>query len=48
VVDTKGNVIAMVFAGSKTGPNGFAVPVDLIVAGLSGELRPVGSGPCLS
>ena len=48
VVDGQGNVIAMVFAGSKTGPNGFAIPVDLVVEGLSGELEPVSSGPCLS
>jgi S1-C subfamily serine protease len=47
VVDSRGNVIAMVFAGSKTGPNGFAVPVELVMQGLSGELRPGSSGPCL-
>jgi S1-C subfamily serine protease len=47
VVDTRGNVIAMVFAGSRTGPNGFAVPVELVMRGVSTNLRPVSSGPCL-
>jgi S1-C subfamily serine protease len=47
VVDTRGDVIAMVFAGSKTGPNGFAVPVELVMQGLSSDLRPVSSGPCV-
>ena len=47
VVDGGGEVIAMVFAGSKTGPNGFAVPVDLVTRGVATELRSVSSGPCL-
>jgi S1-C subfamily serine protease len=47
VVDTGGKVIAMVFAGSKTGANGFAVPVELVMRGVSTELRPVSSGPCV-
>jgi S1-C subfamily serine protease len=47
VVDTRGNVIAMVFAGSRTGPNGFAVPVELVMRGVSTELRPVSAGPCV-
>jgi S1-C subfamily serine protease len=48
VVDTQGDVLAMVFAGSKSGPNGYAVPVELVMRGLSTELQPVSSGPCLS
>jgi hypothetical protein len=47
VVDTRGNVIAMVFAGSRTGPNGFAVPVELVMRGVSTDLRAVSSGPCV-
>jgi S1-C subfamily serine protease len=47
VVDSRGNVVAMVFAGSKSGPNGFAVPVELVTQGLAGVLGPVSSGPCL-
>jgi S1-C subfamily serine protease len=47
VVDTRGDVIAMVFAGSKTGPNGFAIPVELVMQGVSSDLRPVSSGPCV-
>jgi S1-C subfamily serine protease len=47
VVDTRGRVIAMVFAGAKRGPSGFAVPVDLVLRGVSTPLRPVSSGPCV-
>jgi S1-C subfamily serine protease len=47
VVDSRGSVVAMVFAGSKEGPNGFAVPVDLVLRGLSTNLQPVSSGPCV-
>jgi hypothetical protein len=47
VVDTHGDVLAMVFAGSKTGPNGFAVPVELVTRGVAADLHPVSSGPCL-
>jgi S1-C subfamily serine protease len=47
VVDTRGRVIAMVFAGAKRGPSGFAVPVELVLRGVSTPLRPVSSGPCV-
>jgi S1-C subfamily serine protease len=47
VVDTQGDVLAMVFAGSTTGPNGFAVPVELVTRGVAADLHPVSSGPCL-
>jgi S1-C subfamily serine protease len=46
VVDSKGSVVAMIFGGSSTGRNGFAVPVSLVVRGLSSPLGPVSSGPC--
>jgi S1-C subfamily serine protease len=48
VVDSRGGVLAMVFAGAKKGASGFAIPVDLILRGLSTPLRPVSSGPCVS
>jgi S1-C subfamily serine protease len=48
VVDSRGGVLAMVFAGAKKGASGFAVPVDLVLRGLSTPLRPVSSGPCVS
>jgi S1-C subfamily serine protease len=47
VVDARGRVIAMVFAGAKRGPSGFAVPVQLVLRGVSTPLRPVSSGPCV-
>jgi S1-C subfamily serine protease len=47
VVDGRGGVVAMVFAGAKRGANGFAIPVNLVVRGVSSDLRPVSSGPCL-
>jgi len=40
--------LAMVFAGAKKGASGFAVPVDLVLRGLSTPLRRVSSGPCVS
>jgi S1-C subfamily serine protease len=48
VVDGRGSVVAMVFAGAKHGASGYAVPVDLVLRGVSSELRPVSSGPCVS
>jgi hypothetical protein len=48
VVDSRGGVLAMVFAGAKKGASGFAVPVDLVLRGLSTPLRRVSSGPCVS
>lgn len=47
VVDSRGRVIGMVFAGAKRGPSGFAIPVDLVLRGVSTPLRPVSSGPCV-
>lgn len=46
VVDSRGSVVAMIFGGSKTGRNGFAVPVSLVLRGLSSPLKPVSSGSC--
>jgi hypothetical protein len=36
-----------VFAGAKRGPSGFAIPVALVLRGVSTSLRPVSSGPCI-
>jgi S1-C subfamily serine protease len=47
VVDSRGSVIAMIFAGAKKGASGFAVPVDLVLRGVSTDLHPVSSGPCI-
>jgi len=47
VVDRRGGVVAMVFAGAKQGPSSFAVPVDLVLRGVTTQLRPLSSGPCL-
>jgi S1-C subfamily serine protease len=47
VVDKRGAVVAMVFAGAKRGPSGFAVPVELVERGVSTRLHPVSSGPCV-
>jgi S1-C subfamily serine protease len=47
VVDTRGGVVAMIFAGSKRGANGYAVPVDLVLQGVSTRLHPVSAGPCV-
>jgi hypothetical protein len=47
VVDSRGRVIAMVFAGAKRGPSGFAIPVELVLRGVSTPLHPVSSGPCV-
>jgi S1-C subfamily serine protease len=47
VVNGRGSVVAMVFAGAKNGPSGFAVPVELVLRGFSTRLQPVSSGPCL-
>jgi S1-C subfamily serine protease len=47
VVDGRGSVVAMVFAGAKHGASGFAIPVDLVLRGLGAPLHPVSSGPCI-
>jgi hypothetical protein len=48
VVDARGSVVAMVFAGARHGASGFAIPVKLVLRGVSSDLKPVSSGPCLS
>jgi hypothetical protein len=48
VVDARGGVVAMVFAGAKDGASAFAVPVELVLRGASTRLEPVASGPCVS
>jgi hypothetical protein len=48
VVDGRGSVVAMVFAGAKRGASGYAVPVDLVLEGVKSDLRPVSSGPCVN
>lgn len=47
VVDRRGSVVAMIFGGAERGRGGFAVPVELVLRGLEGNLRPVSSGPCI-
>jgi hypothetical protein len=37
----------MVFAGAKRGPSGFAIPVELVLRGVSTPLHQVSSGPCV-
>jgi Alphavirus core protein len=47
VVDARGSVVAMVFAGAKQGASGYSVPVDLVQRGLQSTTRRVSSGPCV-
>jgi uncharacterized membrane protein required for colicin V production len=47
VVDERGGVLAMIFGGTEGGRGGYAVPVDIVLEGVRGNLRPVSSGPCL-
>jgi S1-C subfamily serine protease len=47
VVDSRGSVVSMIFAGAKKGASGFSVPVELVLRGLSSRLEPVSSGPCV-
>jgi S1-C subfamily serine protease len=47
VVDARGSVIAMVFAGAKKGPSGYSVPVDLVLRGLRSAAQRDSSGPCV-
>ena len=46
VVDADGRVVAMMFASTRDGDAGFAVPVAEVLAGLESPLRPVSAGPC--
>jgi Trypsin-like peptidase domain/Colicin V production protein len=47
VVDARGSVIAMVFAGAKKGPSGYSVPVDLVLRGVRSAAQRDSSGPCV-
>ena len=47
VVDRAGDVIAMIFGGTRDGDGGYAVPVDLVVRAAGGPLREVAPGPCI-
>jgi S1-C subfamily serine protease len=47
VVDGEGGVVGMIFGGSKTGGNGFAVPVSVVRDALPKATQPVSSGPCI-
>jgi S1-C subfamily serine protease len=47
VVDTKGRVLATVFAATTTGrPGGFAIPDNLVRTALRNSSSPVGTGAC--
>jgi S1-C subfamily serine protease len=46
VVDANGEVVAMIFAASKTGRGGFGVPLAEIEEGLDSPLDPVSTGRC--
>lgn len=48
VVDSSGHVLTMVFAAAKASgpPGGLGVPDDIVADGLSGPLRPSGTGTC--
>jgi S1-C subfamily serine protease len=47
VVDTRGRVLATVFAATTTGkPGGYAVPNDLVRHALRNVSGPTGTGPC--
>ena len=45
-VDAKGRVVAMIFGGSRSGNDGFAVPVGTVLDAIDGRLAPVDPGPC--
>jgi hypothetical protein len=45
-VDAKGRVVAMIFGGSRSGNDGFAVPVGTVLDAIEGRLAPVDPGPC--
>jgi S1-C subfamily serine protease len=47
VVDGRGRVVATIFGGTQNGNGGFAVPLELVLRGLSTPLRPVPPGPCV-
>jgi uncharacterized membrane protein required for colicin V production len=47
VVDRGGQVIAMIFGGTRDGDGGYAVPVDLVLRAAEGPLHKVAPGPCI-
>lgn len=47
VVDTGGNVVAMIFGGTPGENQGAAVPPGPIARGLESPLQPVDTGPCI-
>lgn len=47
VVDRRGAVLAMIFGGTRGERGGYAVPVDLVLRGLSKARGAVDPGPCL-
>lgn len=47
VVNRRGRVVAMIFAGTREGRGGYAVPVDLVLHAAGERLRPVSPGPCI-
>ncbi|MGH2996944.1 MAG: trypsin-like peptidase domain-containing protein, partial [Gaiellaceae bacterium] len=47
VVDRRGAVLAMIFGGTRSGRGGYAVPVDLVLRGLSKARGAANPGPCL-
>jgi S1-C subfamily serine protease len=49
LVDSRGQVMATVFAATTTGPpGGFAVPNDVVRSALNDTAAPVDTGPCTS
>jgi S1-C subfamily serine protease len=45
-VDSRGRVVAMMFAATRNGRGGLGVPVDFVAQAVRERLRPVSSGPC--
>ncbi|MBD0289965.1 MAG: MarP family serine protease [Thermoleophilia bacterium] len=46
VVDRRGHVAAMIFAGARSGGGGYAVPVELVLRAAARPLARVDPGPC--
>ena len=47
LVDSRGRVMATVFAATTTGPpGGFAVPNEIVSSALNEAATPVDTGPC--
>jgi S1-C subfamily serine protease len=47
VVDSDGEVLAMIFGGTKDGTSGFAVPASVVQNAVPKADGPVGPGPCV-